>query len=45
MRRIAVVLAIVASLTVSAAIACKIYELVKLLAAGLLLLVLMSGLD
>lgn len=45
MRRIAVVLAIVASLTVPAAIACKIYEFVKLLAAGLLLLVLMSGLD
>lgn len=45
MRRIAVVLAIVVSLTVPAAIACKIYELVKLLAAGLLLLVLMSGLD
>lgn len=45
MRRIAVVLAIVAALTVPAAIACKIYELVKLLAAGLLLLVLMSGLD
>lgn len=45
MRRIAVVLAIIAALTVPAAIACKIYELVKLLAAGLLLLVLMSGLD
>lgn len=45
MQRIAVVLAIVASLTVPAAIACKIYELVKLLAAGLLLLVLMGGLD
>lgn len=45
MRRIAVVLAIIAALTVPAAIACKIYELVKLLAAGLLLLVLLSGLD
>ena len=45
MRRIAVVVAIAASLTGPAAIACKIYELVKLLAAGLLLLVLMSGLD
>lgn len=45
MRRIAVVLAIVASLAVPAAIACKIYELVKLLAAGLLLLVLLGGLD
>lgn len=45
MRRIAVVLAIIAALTVPAAIACKIYELVKILAAGLLLLVLMSGLD
>lgn len=45
MRRIAVVLAIIAALTVPAAIACKIYELLKLLAAGLLLLVLMSGLD
>lgn len=45
MRRIAVVLAIVAALTLPAAIACKICELVKLLAAGLLLLVLMSGLD
>lgn len=45
MRRIAVVLAIVAALTVPAAIACKIYELVKLLAAGLLLLVLLGGLE
>lgn len=45
MRRIAVVLAIAASLTVPAAIACKIYEIVKLLAAGLLLLVLLGGLE
>lgn len=45
MRRIAVVLAIAASLTVPAAIACKIYELVKLLTAGLLLLVLLGGLE
>lgn len=45
MRRIAVVLVIAASLTVPAAIACKIYELVKLLAAGLLLLVLLGGLE
>lgn len=44
MRRIAVVLAIVASLTLPAAITCKIYELMKLLAAGLLL-VLLGGLE
>ncbi len=45
MRRIAVVLAIIAALTVPAAIACKIYELLKLLAFGLFLLVLLGGLE